>query len=157
MMSWMLTGEPIDADTAQRAGLVTEVVAHEDLLPRVRAVAAAIAAIHPGAAETTLRLLAGGEGVSLPHALALEAQAGLRWRTDTAEVARRFRSAHDRPGRRTKKRILNFWLAGVALVSVGGKPPSPAIRPTAACVSANRARSDAPMKEQLSASSSAPV
>jgi hypothetical protein len=37
----------------------------------VWAVVAAIVAAHPGAAETILLLLARGEGVSLPHALAL--------------------------------------------------------------------------------------
>jgi enoyl-CoA hydratase len=48
-----LTGDPVDAPTALRLGLVTEVVAHEDLLPRAIAVAAAIAEI-PG--ETALAM-----------------------------------------------------------------------------------------------------
>lgn len=38
------TGEFLDAATAQRIGLVNEVVAHEQLLPRARALAAAIVA-----------------------------------------------------------------------------------------------------------------
>jgi enoyl-CoA hydratase len=41
------TGAPIDAMTALRAGLVNEVVPHEQLLPRAREVAAAIAATDP--------------------------------------------------------------------------------------------------------------
>src|SRR4051794_12049956 len=86
----MLTGEPIGADVALRAGLVTEVLPHERLLPRARELAAAIVAAHPGAVAATLELLADGDGVPLAHALGLESQAGLRWRTDPAEVARRF-------------------------------------------------------------------
>jgi enoyl-CoA hydratase len=41
------TGALIDAQTALRAGLVNEVVPHEQLLPRTREVAAQIAAIDP--------------------------------------------------------------------------------------------------------------
>lgn len=88
----MLTGEPVDARTALRTGLVNEVVPHERLLPRARELAVAVAAAHAGAVETTLGLLAEGDGVALAHALALEAQAGLRWKTDPAEVARRFKA-----------------------------------------------------------------
>jgi enoyl-CoA hydratase len=86
----MLTGEPVDAATALRTGLVTEVLPHEHLLPRARELAAAVVAAHPGAVEATLGLLAEGDGLGLAHALGLEARAGLRWRTDPAEVARRF-------------------------------------------------------------------
>jgi enoyl-CoA hydratase/carnithine racemase len=86
----MLTGEPIGADTALRAGLVTEVVPHERLLDRAHEIAAAVRDAHPAAVEATLGLLAEGEGLGLAHALGLEAQAGLRWRTDAVEVGRRF-------------------------------------------------------------------
>jgi enoyl-CoA hydratase/carnithine racemase len=86
----MTTGEPIGAAAALRAGLVTEVVPHALLLDRAGEIAAAIGAAHPGAVEVTLGLLAAGEGATLPHALALEAEARLRWRIDPAEVARRF-------------------------------------------------------------------
>jgi enoyl-CoA hydratase len=86
----MLTGEAVDAETALRAGLVTEVVPHDRLLDRARQIAAAVRDAHPGAVEATLGLLAEGDGLGLAHALGLEAQAGLRWRTDPAEVARRF-------------------------------------------------------------------
>ncbi|MEV7038453.1 enoyl-CoA hydratase-related protein [Amycolatopsis sp. NPDC051061] len=93
----MLTGEPIDAEQALRAGLVNEVVPHEGLAERVRQVVAAILAAAPEAAGATLKLLADGEGVPLAHALALEATAKLRRRIDLAEVARRFaaRTVHD--------------------------------------------------------------
>ncbi|TQM11381.1 enoyl-CoA hydratase [Pseudonocardia kunmingensis] len=86
----MLTGEPIDAEQALRAGLVNEVVAHERLMGRAQEIVDGILAASPAAVDTTLDLLADGEGATLAHALALEAGAKLRWRTDVAEVARRF-------------------------------------------------------------------
>jgi enoyl-CoA hydratase len=93
----MLTGEPIDAGQAVRAGLVNEVVPHERLADRVRQVVAGILAAAPEAADTTLDLLADGEGVPLAQALALEARAKRRRRIDVAEVARRF-AARTAPG-----------------------------------------------------------
>jgi enoyl-CoA hydratase len=95
----MLTGEPIDAAAALRAGLVTEVVPHDGLLARAGEIAAAVRDAHPGAGEATLGLLAEGDGLGLAHALALEAQAGLRWRTDPVEVGRRF-AARTRRGKK---------------------------------------------------------
>jgi enoyl-CoA hydratase len=86
----LLTGEPVDAATALRAGLVTEVVPHDRLLDRAAAVAAAIGTASPAAAAATLDLLAAGDGLGLAHALGLEVAAGLRWRTNPAEVRRRF-------------------------------------------------------------------
>jgi enoyl-CoA hydratase len=86
----LLTGEPIDARTALAAGLVTEVVPHERLLDRAAEIARQVCAASPAAVDVVLGLLDAGEGVSQAHALTLEAQAALRWRTDAAEVARRF-------------------------------------------------------------------
>jgi enoyl-CoA hydratase len=86
----MLTGEPVDAGQALRAGLVNEVVPHARLEDRVRRIVAGILAVAPEAADATLELLADGDGVSLAHALALEARAKLRRRTDVADVTRRF-------------------------------------------------------------------
>lgn len=91
----MLTGEPIDAERALAAGLVTEVVPHECLLDRAREIAGLIRAADPGAVAETLALLAAGEDTSLAHALALEAQARPRRRYDVAEVARRFAARTD--------------------------------------------------------------
>jgi enoyl-CoA hydratase len=93
----MLTGEPVDAAQALRAGLVNEVVPHERLAERTREIVAGILAAAPEAVDTTLVLLAEGDGVSLAHALALEKTAKLRRRIDVAEVARRFaaRTVHD--------------------------------------------------------------
>jgi enoyl-CoA hydratase len=97
----MLTGEPIGAPEALRCGLVNEVLPHEQLLPRVREVADRIARSHQPAARVTLDLLDATDGVSLGHALAAEADAKLRWRSDPAEITRRFRvsggRAHPKP------------------------------------------------------------
>ncbi|MFC4499434.1 MULTISPECIES: enoyl-CoA hydratase-related protein [Streptomyces] len=86
----MLTGEPIDAQRALTAGLVTEVVPHDCLPDRTRELADLIRAAHPGAVAETLGLLAAGEDTSLAHALTLEAQAKLRRRHDVADVTHRF-------------------------------------------------------------------
>lgn len=86
----MLTGEPIDAEQALAAGLVTEVVPHAELQVRAGEIAGEMTNAHPGAAAAVLDLLDRGDGVSVPHALTLERDAALRWRTDPAEVARRF-------------------------------------------------------------------
>ena len=92
----MLTGEPIDAERALAAGLVTEVVRHDCLLDRAREIAELIRAAHPGAVAETLGLLAAGADTSLAHALSLEAEAKLRRRHDVADVVRRFGARTDR-------------------------------------------------------------
>ncbi len=53
----LLSGEPFDVATAQRAGLVSRVVPEADLSRSVAARAAAIAALPPGAVRATKRLL----------------------------------------------------------------------------------------------------
>lgn len=97
----MLTGDPITAEQALRAGLVNEVVPHERLPDRAGRIASAIVAAAPESVGTTLGLLADGEGVTPADALALEAK--LRRRTDVAEVSRRFlaRAATRQDERRT--------------------------------------------------------
>lgn len=65
-----LMGEPIDAQTAERWGLVTEVLPDADALyARARNLAAHLAALPPRALEGTKRTLQGG----LPHAESLAA------------------------------------------------------------------------------------
>ncbi|MEV6336786.1 enoyl-CoA hydratase-related protein [Nocardia vinacea] len=92
----MLTGEPIDAAGALAVGLVNEVVPHDRLLDRAGELADLIRRTHPDAVAATLELLADGEGTSLAHALALEARAKLRWRSDVVDVARRFAARTNR-------------------------------------------------------------
>ncbi|MCW2832037.1 MAG: crt 4 [Aeromicrobium sp.] len=91
----MTTGETIDADTALRCGLVTEVVPHDDLLPRALDVAAAIAAAEPKAVRATMALLAAGDGATTAHALSLEADVSRTWRIDADDLGQRFRRLLD--------------------------------------------------------------
>ncbi|WP_036518071.1 enoyl-CoA hydratase-related protein [Nocardia sp. 348MFTsu5.1] len=86
----ILSGEPVDAETAARIGLANEVVPHDQLLERTMQVAQAIAAGHPGAIQRMLRLLKEGAGTSVTHALGLEAEAGATFRRNGADVGARF-------------------------------------------------------------------
>ncbi|MFT4124708.1 MAG: enoyl-CoA hydratase-related protein [Gordonia sp. (in: high G+C Gram-positive bacteria)] len=87
----ILSGEPVTAATALRIGLANEVVPHDRLLERTMAVAHLIAGGHPGAVQRMLRLLKEGAGASVTHALALEAEASVSFRTSGAEIAERYR------------------------------------------------------------------
>jgi enoyl-CoA hydratase len=71
-MRLLLTGEAIDADEALRVGLVNEVVASEDLLPRAMAVAERIARNGPLAVQAVKRTTVAASGVTLSEAYALE-------------------------------------------------------------------------------------
>jgi enoyl-CoA hydratase/carnithine racemase len=53
----LLLGEPFDAATAERFGLVNRVVADDEVLPVARGLAARVAAKAPGAVRATKRLL----------------------------------------------------------------------------------------------------
>ena len=55
----LLLGEPIDAEAAERAGLVTAIVAADDLLAHARAKALALTAMPPRALAETRRLMRG--------------------------------------------------------------------------------------------------
>lgn len=72
-----LTGEPIDAMTAERWGLVTEVLADADALyARAETLAAGLAALPPKALEGTKRILQDG----LPHREGM--QQAVDWNAD---------------------------------------------------------------------------
>ena len=86
----MLTGEPITAGAALESGLVNEVLPHGELLGRAAEVAGLIARAYPPAVRVTSQLLDDNDGAPLGQALAAETDAKLRWRTDPAEIARRF-------------------------------------------------------------------
>lgn len=92
----ILSGDPIDAATALRIGLVNEVTPHEELMTRTLQIANSIAASHPGAVQRMLRLLKDGAGTSVTHALGLEAEASVSWRTDGKDISARF--GRGRPG-----------------------------------------------------------
>ncbi|HEX4406871.1 MAG TPA: enoyl-CoA hydratase-related protein [Polyangia bacterium] len=88
----LYTGAVIDADEALRLGLVNAVVDADALMPRVRAVADAIASRAPLAVAAAKR--AAREGVELPLAAALELErklfAGLFGTADQREGMRAF-------------------------------------------------------------------
>ncbi|GAC70336.1 enoyl-CoA hydratase-related protein [Gordonia soli] len=86
----ILGGEPFDADTAVRIGLANEVVDHDRLMVRSLEIAHRIADGHPGAVQRMLRLLKDGAGASVTHALALEAEAAVSFRTDGADIGERY-------------------------------------------------------------------
>lgn len=71
-MQMMLTGEPIDADTALRSGLVSELVPAEELLARAHAIATRIAANAPLAVRAVKRLVT--RGADLPLDVAMEVE-----------------------------------------------------------------------------------
>ncbi|HIY66766.1 MAG TPA: enoyl-CoA hydratase/isomerase family protein [Candidatus Agrococcus pullicola] len=68
----LLTGEPIDAETALRFGLVSEVVTPEELLPRARALASVIATRPPIAIETAKANLRASRTMPFDQAMAYE-------------------------------------------------------------------------------------
>jgi enoyl-CoA hydratase/carnithine racemase len=69
----LLTGGPVDAQTAYRIGLVSAVTAAADLLSEAHERAARIAANPPHAVQLTKRLIAQSQNLPLPAALELAA------------------------------------------------------------------------------------
>jgi enoyl-CoA hydratase/carnithine racemase len=67
----LLTGDPVDAATAQRIGLVSAVVAEDELMQSVSSRAERIAANAPHAVALTKRLMAESQSLALPAALEL--------------------------------------------------------------------------------------
>lgn len=96
-MDLLLTARPIDAARAAAIGLVNEVVAPEELLPRALAVAGAIAANAPLAVRETRRGVRELLSLSLEEAFRRQEELGrpLRRSEDAAEGARAF--AEKRP------------------------------------------------------------
>ena len=71
----LLTAEPIDAETAERWGLVTEVCALDDLPARALAIAGMIAALPPRSMEAIKQALRDGADAPLAAGLAIELEA----------------------------------------------------------------------------------
>lgn len=74
-MELLLTGEPIDAATALRAGLVNRVLPAAQVLPAAMALAGRIAANGPLAVQAVKRTVLAASGQPLPRAYALEDEA----------------------------------------------------------------------------------
>jgi enoyl-CoA hydratase len=70
-----MTGEPVDAETASRIGLVNAVHPHAELLGKAKETAAKIASKGPLAIAQCKRVILRGEDVPLPVANELEVQA----------------------------------------------------------------------------------
>jgi enoyl-CoA hydratase/carnithine racemase len=71
----LLTAEPIDAETAERWGLVSEVCEPETLEARALAVATGIAALPPQSMIAIKRALRDGADLPLAEGLAIEVEA----------------------------------------------------------------------------------
>lgn len=94
----LMTGEPIDAATALRWGLVSDVVEPEELLPRARALAEVIASRPPIAAETAKANL--HAAANMPQEAAIRYERDLQTVTFATEDAHEGRAAfaEKRPG-----------------------------------------------------------
>src|SRR6476659_700748 len=81
-----LTGDYLSADDALRAGLVTEVVPHDELLPTARRVAASIVGNHQHAVRALLTSYHRIDDAGTTGGLAIEAASATQWmRTASGE------------------------------------------------------------------------
>lgn len=74
-----MSGNFVDADTAERWGLVNRVLAPEALLPAALALAQDIASADPGMVAAYKRVIDDGHRLPLGEALALEVQRNRAW------------------------------------------------------------------------------
>lgn len=74
-----MTGDYLDAAEALRAGLVTEVVAHDELLPTARRVAASIVGNNPRAVRALLESYHRIDDAQTSAGLWIEAQSATQW------------------------------------------------------------------------------
>jgi enoyl-CoA hydratase len=79
-----LTGDYLSADDALRAGLVTEVVPHEQLLPTARAVATSIVGNNQKAVRALLDSYHRIDGAQTDAALWIEAESARKWMRSTS-------------------------------------------------------------------------
>lgn len=79
-----LTGDYLSADDALRAGLVTEVVPHDQLLPTTRAVAASIVGNNQNAVRALLDSYHRIDGAQTDAALWIEAESARQWMRSTS-------------------------------------------------------------------------
>jgi enoyl-CoA hydratase/carnithine racemase len=77
-MRLLMTAEPIDAGIAAEWGIVTELCAPAELMPRALAVAESVARLPPRALAAIKEVMREGSGLPLNAALALEKEAFLR-------------------------------------------------------------------------------
>jgi enoyl-CoA hydratase len=78
----LLTSRPVSAEEAFAFGLVTEVVPHDELLPRALSLADAVLECDQGAVRAMLAQLREGAGGALGEVLARERQRATAWQGD---------------------------------------------------------------------------
>lgn len=94
------SGDFINAETAERWGLVNRVLPPADLMPAALALAADIASAEPGMLRAYKRLIDEGFGLPLGEALALEARQSSAWAAaQTPEALAQRRNAVQQRGR----------------------------------------------------------
>jgi enoyl-CoA hydratase len=79
-----LTGDYLSADDALRAGLVTQVVSHDDLLPTARTIAAAIVGNNQRAVRALLESYHRIDEQQTSAGLWIEAQSATQWMRETS-------------------------------------------------------------------------
>ena len=84
-----MTGEPLDAAAAHATGLVTEVVAHEDLMPAALAVGAQVSRSHALAARTLLSSYRRADRAIRDAGYDVESRTAETWNTSAAARATR--------------------------------------------------------------------
>lgn len=91
-----MTGEVVDAQRAERIGLVTEVVAHDDLLPRALELGGQIAEVSPVTMRGLKEMYQRGARTVTEPALAAEREVSRATPMDTEELAQRQREVAQR-------------------------------------------------------------
>ena len=91
-----MTGEVVDAQRAEHIGLVTEVVAHDDLLPRALELAGQIAEVSPTTMRGLKEMYQRGSRTVTEPALAAEREVSRATPMDTEELAQRQREVAQR-------------------------------------------------------------
>ena len=96
-----LTGNYLSAEQAERWGLVNRVVAHEDLIPTCRALAADMRSCEPTSLRAYKRMIDEGYGLPFADALKLERRRSVEYaKTVTAEAIAARRSDVQNRGRK---------------------------------------------------------
>ncbi|MBW0106375.1 enoyl-CoA hydratase [Pseudonocardia sp. KRD291] len=98
-----MTGEIVDARLAERIGLVTEIVQHEDLLRRAGEIAAAVAEVPAPAMTALKRIYTEGNASIIDRALAIESSIASR-ASDPGGVENRYRDVAERNRERVASR-----------------------------------------------------
>ena len=119
-MEMILTGDPIDAATALRVGLVSRIVPADELLPTARQIAQRIAGHAPLAVRAAKEVAQSAMDETLEHALRFGG--ALRWITGQTEDARE----GPRATKDAKRKLgsTSWWAVGLWFLGLLWSPPS---------------------------------